>query len=53
MELVSGLVQRTEDGKPKAIHYTEGGPCLKIIQNCEYGDVWKQYLTQMMNNKGE
>ena len=32
-----------EDGKSKAIHYTEGGPWFKNYRNCEYGDVWKNY----------
>ena len=48
-----GWYKEPEDGKPKAIHYTEGGPWFKNYRNCEYGDVWKQYLNQMMNNKGE
>mgnify|MGYP001173588908 CR=1 FL=1 len=48
-----GWYREPEDGKPKAIHYTEGGPWFKNYRNCEYGDVWKEYLNQMMNNKGE
>ena len=48
-----GWYNEPEDGKPKAIHYTEGGPWFKNYRNCEYGDVWKDYLNQMMNNKGE
>lgn len=32
-----------EDGQPKAIHYTEGGPWFKNYENCEYADVWLQY----------
>ena len=48
-----GWYKEPEDGKPKAIHYTEGGPWFKNYRNCEYGNVWKEYLNQMMNNKGE
>jgi lipopolysaccharide biosynthesis glycosyltransferase len=32
-----------EDGKPKAIHYTEGGPWFENYQNCEYSDIWNDY----------
>ena len=48
-----GWYQEPADGTPKAIHYTEGGPWFKNYRDCEYGDVWKDYLNQMMNNKGE
>ena len=37
-----------EDGSPKALHYTEGGPWFKDYRHCEYHDVWKKYLTEMM-----
>lgn len=47
-----GWYKEPQDGKPKAIHYTEGGPWFKNYRNCEYGDVWKEYLTQMMNTQG-
>ena len=33
---------------PKAIHYTEGGPWFKNYRHCEYGDIWKNYLAEMM-----
>jgi lipopolysaccharide biosynthesis glycosyltransferase len=33
---------------PKLIHYTEGGPWFENYRNCEYHDVWKKYLTEMM-----
>lgn len=31
------------DGRPKAIHYTEGGPWFENYQNCDYAWVWQQY----------
>ena len=41
---------RAEDGKPKAVHYTEGGPWFKDYIDCEYSELWKQALHNMMNN---
>lgn len=35
-----GWYQEPKDGKPKAIHYTEGGPWFPNYMNCEYGAVW-------------
>jgi cytidyltransferase-like protein len=29
-----------KDGKPKALHYTEGGPWFKNYKTCEYADEW-------------
>ena len=54
MELVSGLVQRIRRRKKiKAFITQKVGLWFKNYPNYEYGDVWKQYLNQMMNNKGE
>ena len=49
-----GWYKSPQDGEPKALHYTEGGPWFKNYRHCEYGDVWKKYLAEMMNktNKG-
>ena len=33
-----------EDGKPKLLHYTEGGPWFDEYVNCSYADVWKNML---------
>lgn len=30
------------DGKPKAIHYTEGGPWFENYLHCEYGALWER-----------
>jgi hypothetical protein len=43
-----GWYKAPEDGEPKALHYTEGGPWFKNYRHCEYGDVWKNYLSEMM-----
>jgi lipopolysaccharide biosynthesis glycosyltransferase len=40
--------QEPEDGTPKALHYTEGGPWFENYRHCSYDDVWKKYLTDMM-----
>lgn len=32
-----------KDGKPKALHFTEGGPWLKEYKNCEYADEYNKY----------
>ena len=45
------LVGYTRDGSPKAIHYTEGGPWFKNYRNCEYSQVWKRYLKDMLECK--
>lgn len=45
-----GWYQEPSDGKPSAIHYTEGGPWFKDYRNCEYSSEWKKALQNMMNN---
>ena len=37
-----GWYQEPKDGKPKAIHYTEGGPWFPNYLHCEYGAVWME-----------
>lgn len=37
-----------QDGTPKALHYTEGGPWFKDYRHCEYHNIWKEYLTEML-----
>ena len=39
-----GWYKEPKDGKPKALHFTEGGPWHKGYENCEYADKWKEYL---------
>ena len=40
-----GWYKEPDDGKPKGIHYTEGGPWLgEEFKNVEYGDIWLEYL---------
>lgn len=35
-------------GVPKILHYTDGGPWFKQYRHCEYSEVWKEYLMEMM-----
>ena len=38
-----------EDGKPKLLHYTEGGPWFENYRDCDYHKEWKIVLADMMN----
>ena len=44
-----GHYKQPEDGAPKLLHYTEGGPWFENYRNCEYNQEWKQELQDMMN----
>jgi lipopolysaccharide biosynthesis glycosyltransferase len=35
--------------KPNLIHYTEGGPWFENYRNCEFHQLWKDELQEMMN----
>ena len=48
---LAGWYEEPKDGKPKAIHYTEGGPWFEEYRFCEYHEIWKDYLKNMMENK--
>ena len=45
--------EQKEDGTPRALHYTEGGPWFKNYRNCEFHQTWKDVLSDMMENKNE
>jgi hypothetical protein len=36
-----GWYKEPQDGSPKAIHYTEGGPWFENYRHCEYHQNWK------------
>jgi len=39
-----GWYQEPQDGTPRALHYTEGGPWFDEYKQCEYADLWlKEY----------
>ena len=37
------LVGYYNEGKPKALHYTDGGPWLEDYRDVEYGELWNKY----------
>lgn len=41
-----GWYNEPEDGAPRLIHYTEGGPWFDEYQNCEYAVDWYQYQVE-------
>ena len=41
---------KKDDGVPRAIHYTEGGPWFKNYRNCEFNKDWKKCLQEMMES---
>jgi lipopolysaccharide biosynthesis glycosyltransferase len=43
-----GWYQEPQDSAPKVLHYTEGGPWFKEYRDCEYSNVWKKYLANML-----
>ena len=49
-----GWYKEPEDGKPKLLHYTEGGPWFEQYQNCEYANEYykaeRKYLTSEYHN---
>jgi lipopolysaccharide biosynthesis glycosyltransferase len=38
-----GWYHEPDDGTPRALHYTEGGPWFDSCKDCEYADVWNKY----------
>ena len=42
----------SKDGRPKALHFTEGGPWMTKYKNCEYADLWNSYYKDLtLQNK--
>ena len=40
----------TNSKTPKAIHYTKGGPWFEEYKDCDYGEVWIDYLNSVPKN---
>jgi len=40
-----------KDGKPKLIHYTEGGPWFENYQHCEYGYHWERMRAEYVQSR--
>lgn len=47
---LAGWYKEPDDGKPKLIHYTEGGPWFENYRTCDYHLEWKKELYDMMEN---
>jgi lipopolysaccharide biosynthesis glycosyltransferase len=48
-----GWYKEPEDGKPKLIHYTEGGPWFDDYKSCEYSSDWYQVERAYLQNNLE
>jgi lipopolysaccharide biosynthesis glycosyltransferase len=46
-----GWYKEPDNGQPKALHYTLGGPWFEEYENCEYADVWNRYRDLMTSKK--
>ena len=50
-----GWYKEPEDGSPKALHYTEGGPWFEEYQDCEYANEYykaeRLYLTKELEDQ--
>src|SRR6056300_1395065 len=47
---LAGWYKEPEDGKPKAIHYTEGGPWFENCQDVDYADLWISTANKVQPN---
>ena len=45
-----GWYKEPNDGAPKILHYTEGGPWFDGYRDCEYGDDWKKELINLFSS---
>ena len=41
--------EQKEDGTPRALHYTEGGPWFDGYRDCEYADDWKKEVINLFS----
>jgi lipopolysaccharide biosynthesis glycosyltransferase len=46
-----GWYKEPKDGKPKALHYTEGGPWFPEYEDCEYANEYYKVERQYLKNK--
>ena len=44
-----GWYKEPNDGSPKILHYTEGGPWFDGYRDCEYADDWKKELINLFS----
>ena len=48
-----GWYKEPKDGVPKILHYTEGGPWFDNYRFCEYHELWKKELFNMMEENND
>lgn len=52
-----GWYKEPQDGKPKFLHYTEGGPWFEKYENCEYSREWyksqAEYYASIIESKNK
>ena len=44
-----GWYKEPQDGIPKILHYTEGGPWFDGYRECDYADVWKKEVINLFS----
>jgi len=45
-----GHYKEPVDGKPRVLHYTEGGPWFENMRDCEYDHVWKKEVINLYSS---
>ena len=45
-----GWYKEPNDGTPKVLHYTEGGPWFENMRDCEYDHVWKKEVINLYSS---
>jgi hypothetical protein len=45
-----GHYSEPQDGKPKVLHYTEGGPWFENMRDCEYDHIWKKEVINLYSS---
>lgn len=48
---LEGHYKEPEDGSPKVIHYTRGGPWFDDCKDVEYAELWNNYYKELMENQ--
>src|SRR5262245_30694862 len=48
---LEGWNRKPEQGTPKAVHFTRGGPWFQNWQNVDYGDLWRAERAEMDRRK--
>jgi len=50
---LEGWCPKPEDGPPKVVHYTRGGPWFSTWQDVDYADLWLAEREAMLSERGE